>query len=185
MSLKPRVTGPQQGPLINEKIRFERLQVISADGQNLGVLTRERALQEAQRAELDLVIVTDAGADGIPIARIMDFGKATYAKKKKLAEAKKNQKIIKVKEIRMSPKIGEHDYQTKVNQGIGFLKHGDKLKVTLEFRGREMATKNERGGEMFERIDKSFAESGLTGILHEGDSKLGRFWSRVYYVKSK
>lgn len=179
-----RNTGAGQ-PLVNEKIRYESMQVITSDGENLGLLTREKALQAAYKAELDLVIVADRGADGYPVARIMDVGKALYAKKKKQAEAKKNQKVIKVKEIRMSPKIGEHDYQTKISQGAEFLRDGNKLKITLEFRGREMATKNERGGEMFEKIDQTFAGMDLSGLAHEGDSKLGRYWSRIYYIKAK
>ncbi len=172
-------------PLVNEKIRYESMQVITSDGENLGLLTREKALQAAYKAELDLVIVADRGADGYPVARIMDVGKALYAKKKKQAEAKKNQKVIKVKEIRMSPKIGEHDYQTKISQGAEFLRDGNKLKITLEFRGREMATKNERGAEMFEKIDQTFSGMDLAGLAHEGDSKLGRYWSRIYYIKAK
>lgn len=172
-------------PLVNEKIRYESMQVITSDGENLGLLTREKALQAAHKADLDLVIVSDRGADGYPVARIMDFGKALYSKKKKQAEAKKNQKVIKVKEIRMSPKIGEHDYQTKITQGAEFLREGNKLKITLEFRGREMATKNERGAEMFEKIDQTLAGFDLQGLAHEGDSKLGRYWSRIYYLKAK
>lgn len=182
--MKERAVGPAS-PLVNEKIRFDSLQVIGSDGNNLGVLSREQALQEARRADLDLVLVADRGADGLPVARIMDFGKALYAKKKKLTEARKNQKIIKVKEIRMAPKIGEHDFLTKMNQGIQFLESGDKLKITLEFRGREIATKNERGIEMFERIDNLFQERGLNNIQNEGDSKLGKYWSRVYFLKQK
>ena len=87
----------------------------------------------------------------------MDFGKALYAKKKQQAEAKKSQKVIQVKEIKLRPKIGEHDYQTKINQAIDFLKDGKHLKVTLMFKGREAAMREERGEELFRKIDESFA----------------------------
>ena len=100
----------------------------------------------------------------MPVAKIMDFGKALYAKRKQQAEAKKSQKIIQVKEIKMRPKIGEHDYQTKMNQAIDFLKDGKHVKITLMFKGREAAMREERGEELFRKIDESFANAGLTKI---------------------
>lgn len=178
-------SSASNAPLVNEKIRFETMQVISADGQNLGVMRRDQALLAARQAELDLVIIADQGAMGAPVAKIMDFGKALYAKKKKQTEAKKKQKVIKVKEIRLRPKIGEHDFDTKVNQGAQFLAEGNKVKVTLEFRGRELATKGERGKELFEKVDAALAKHNLGTVLHEQDSALGKYWSRIYYIKGK
>lgn len=170
-------------PLINEKIRFDKMQVISHDGKNLGIISRDEALRLARQVELDLVLITEQGSEGYPVAKIMDFGKALYAKKKQLADAKKNQKVIQVKEIKLRPKIGEHDYQTKINQGVQFLKDGKHLKVTLMFKGRESATRDERGEELFAKIDASFEQAGLTKIAHEKDAKAPQFWSRIYYIK--
>lgn len=177
--------GTSSAPLVNEKIRFDSMQVISADGQNLGVLRRDQALLAARQAELDLVLLAEDGALGVPVAKIMDFGKAIYAKKKKQSEAKKKQKVIKVKEIRIRPKIGEHDFQTKINQAVQFLQEGNKLKVTLEFRGREIATKVERGNELFDKVDTAFAERQVANLMHEKDAALGKYWSRIYYIKGK
>ena len=84
----------------------------------------------------------------------------------------------------MSPKIGEHDYQTKIKQAIQFLTSGKRVKFTLSFRGREMATKDTRGEELFQKIEKSFAEyDWATNLMQEQDSKLGKVWSRIYYLK--
>lgn len=180
-----RAGAPSTAPLVNEKIRFDSMQVISADGENLGVLRRDQALLTARQAELDLVLLADQGAMGVPVAKIMDFGKAIYAKKKKQAEAKKKQKVIKVKEVRLRPKIGEHDFQTKINQAVQFLQEGNKLKITLEFRGRELAMKQERGNELFNKVDTAFNERQVANLMHEKDASLGKYWSRIYYIKGK
>lgn len=182
MSLKER---PNDLPLMNEKIPFERIQLITHEGKNLGVITRAEALRYARDAELDLVIISETGGMGSPVAKVMDFGKELYAKKQATKDAKKNQKVIQVKEMQIRPKIGEHDYQTKINQAIGFLKEGKRLKVNLVFRGREAAMKNERGMELFEKIHQSFEEAGLMKrLVQEKDSKMGQSWSRIYYLKS-
>ena len=109
-----------------------------------GILSRDEALKLARQADLDLVLLSEKGGEGQPVVKIMDFGKALYAKKKQLAEAKKHQKVIEVKELKLRPKIGEHDYQTKMNQAIQFLKEGKHLKVTLMFKGREAAMRDEK-----------------------------------------
>lgn len=170
-------------PIITEKSRFDKMQVITQDGKNLGIVSRDEALRLARLADLDVVIIAEQGPDGYPIVKIMDFGKAAYAKKKQQAEAKKHQKIIQVKEVKLRPKIGEHDYQTKINQAIQFLEEGKHVKVTLMFRGREAATRDERGDEMFAKVNQSFEEAGLTKLGAEKDSKAAQLWSRVYYLK--
>ena len=170
---------------INEKIRFDKMQVITHDGKNLGIVSRDEALKLARQADLDLVLLTEQGSEGVPLVKIMDFGKALYAKKKQQAEAKKSQKVIQVKEVKLRPKIGEHDFQTKINQAIDFLKEGKHLKVTLMFKGRETAMRDERGEELFKKIDEAFAEAGLTKIAQEKDAKATQLWSRVYFLKSK
>jgi len=173
------------GPIANEDIRAEKLQLIGADGSNQGTVDRRDALFQARDANLDLVLISDKGAEGIPVAKIMDYGKELYTRKKKQAEAKKHQKVIQVKEIKMRPKIGEHDYQTKMNQGIGFLESGKKVKVTLLFRGREMINKYERGREMFSKIGQTFEERGLLErIIEDKEVKAGSAWSKVFSLKN-
>ena len=169
--------------LISDQIIAENVQVISASGENLGTVPLQQALELAQVARLDLVLLDEG--EGTPLVKVMDFGKNLYAKKKKLSEGKKKQKVLKVKEVKMRPKIGLHDYQTKLNQGIKFLNEGNKLKVTLTFRGREINSKNERGQEMFDQVDQTFLDAGLLNIAQENDLKAGPFWSRIYYLKAK
>jgi len=170
--------------LINDQIVADNVQVISATGENLGIVPLKKALELAALARLDLVLLDESDGE-VPLVKVMDFGKNLYAKKKKIAEGKKKQKVIKTKEIKMRPKIGIHDYQTKLNQGIKFLNDGNKLKVTLTFRGREVHSKDERGQEMFEQVDKTFADAGILNIAQENDLKAGPFWSRIYYLKAK
>lgn len=175
----------ESGPIavINEKIRFDKMQVITNDGKNVGVKSKDEALRMARAAELDLVLLTESGNEGFPVVKIMDFGKALYAKKKQLADAKKHQKVIQVKEIKLRPKIGEHDFQTKINQSVQFLKEGKHLKVTLMFKGRESAMRDERGTELFNKIDATFEAAGLNKIASEKDAKTPQLWSRIYYLK--
>ena len=173
------------GPLINEKIRAPRLQLIAEDGRNIGIVSRAEALKLAQEANLDLVLIAEEGREGVPVAKVMDFGKSLYEKKKKQHEAKKHQKVIQVKEIKMGPKIGEHDFQTKMRQAIEFLKEGKRVKLTLFFKGRENATKVERGTELFERVQGVFeAHDLLKNLGLEPDTKMGSVWSSVYFLKN-
>lgn len=178
----------EQAPttLINDKIRAPQVQLITHEGENIGTVSRFDALKRAEHAGLDLVMISETGKDGIPVVKIMDFGKVAYEKKKKQTESKKHQKVILVKEIKMSPKIGEHDYLTKIKQALQFLNEGKRVKLTVFFKGREMVTKEERGNEIFAKIDKSFEASGLSSddLLAEKDAKLGQLWSRVYYLKN-
>ncbi len=169
--------------VVNEKIRFEKLQVISSEGENLGVISRSEALRLAQNDNLDLVLLAEKGKEDYPVAKIMDYGKVAYEKKKQLMKAKKKQVVIQIKEIRLSPKIGEHDFKTKMNQAIGFLNEGKHLKVSLIFKGREIATKEERGRELLDKIESYFHQAGLAKLGHDKESKIGKFWSRTYYLK--
>jgi len=171
-------------PLINHQIRAENVQLITQTGENVGVVSRNQALRQAEEVGLDLVLIAQTGKDGIPVVKIMDFGKVVYEKKKKTLEAKKNQKTIQIKEIKMSPKIGEHDYQTKIKQAVQFLGSGKRVKVTLSFKGREVAMKDLRGTELFDKIQKSFEVHGFShNLMQEQDSKIGKMWSRIYYLK--
>jgi translation initiation factor IF-3 len=166
---------------VNEKIRVPRLQVIDHKGDNLGVISREQALDIAEQAGLDLVQVGEK--DDTVIAKIIDFGRFLYARKKQLSEAKKKQKIIQIKEVKMRPNIGDNDYNTKLKQAISFLKAGKKVKFTLQFRGREFIMIKELGQNFFERIDKDLAQEDLGTLLNEKEQRGGPFWSKIYYVK--
>jgi translation initiation factor IF-3 len=113
------------------------VRLIDADGQNHGVVSKIEALERAREAGLDLVEVSpDANP---PVAKILDYGKFKYQEQKKAAEARKKQKIVEVKEIKMRPNIDDHDYNVKMKSMERFFGEGDKVKVTLRFRGREMA----------------------------------------------
>lgn len=172
-------------PDINDKIRALQIQVINVDGENLGIISRKEALRIAQEAEMDLVLLSETGPEGAPLAKIMDFGKIVYERKKKQVEAKKKQKVIQIKEIKLRPKIGEHDFQTKIKQGIDFLLDGKHLKITLMFRGREAYSKGELGDALFQRVEKAFDQHDiLDKLVRDKDAKLGNFWSRIYYLKN-
>lgn len=182
-----KTTKGDSGPLINEKIRYDKMQLITHDGKNEGVVTREAALRAAREAGLDLVIIAEQGKDGMPVAKVMDYGKALYAKKKQLADAKKKQHIIQVKELKLRPKIGEHDFQTKMNQALAFLTEGKRVKFTLVFRGREIAMKSERGGALFDKINDAFKASEIGQHIiqekQEKDMLTDNTLYRVYYLK--
>jgi translation initiation factor IF-3 len=122
---------------VNDMIRVPRVRVISGSGESLGILSISDALQRAAEEKLDLVEVAP-GADP-PVCRIMDYGKFKYEKAKKVKEAKKKQHVSHLKEIKMHPKIEEHDYGFKLDHARKFLLRGDKVKVTVVFRGREIA----------------------------------------------
>jgi translation initiation factor IF-3 len=125
------------GPRINDAIRARDVRLIVENGENIGVVSRDDAQQKADDAGLDLVEVSP-DADP-PVCKIMDYGKYKYQAQKKAAEARKNQKVVQVKEIKMRPAIDEHDYNVKMRSIKRFFDDGDKVKVTLRFRGREMA----------------------------------------------
>lgn len=126
--------------LINEEIRFKELRVVSDDGQQLGIMPRDEALALSEQKDLDLVCIAPK-ADP-PVCKILDYGKYRYELQKKEKEAKKHQKTTQVKEIRLSTFIEEHDIRIKAKTAGKFLKDGDKVKVSLRFRGREAAYKD-------------------------------------------
>jgi translation initiation factor IF-3 len=130
-------------------IRVREVRVISPEGEQLGILPIEEALALAQGRDLDLVEV--APNERPPVCRIMDYGKYKYQQAKRSQEARKRQKVIQIKEIKMRPKTEEHDYQFKMRHAHGFLEEGNKVKVTLLFRGREM-DHVELGQRMLDRI---------------------------------
>ncbi len=122
---------------INEEIRDKEIRVIGANGDQLGIMTAQNALSLAEGENLDLVKIAPTATP--PVCRIMDYGKFRFEQQKKEKENKKNQKVVDTKEVRLSVNIDTNDFNTKKNQAIKFLKHGDKVKVSIRFRGREMA----------------------------------------------
>ncbi len=147
--MKPRRGEPQDTVRRNEQIRAREVRVIGAEGEQLGILNRNDAIAAAKEAGLDLVEV--AATAEPPVCRIMDYGKFKYEAQKKKQEAKKRQSVIQIKEIKLRPKTDEHDYQTKVNHIRRFIEGGDRCKVTIFFRGREIVHKD-RGQTMLDRV---------------------------------
>ncbi|HPE29774.1 MAG TPA: translation initiation factor IF-3 [Parvularculaceae bacterium] len=141
------------GPRINEEITAPRVLLIDDSGEKRGVMTTDEAIQLAQSAGLDLVEVSPTTQP--PVCKILDFGKFKYQQQKKKAEAKKKQKVVEIKEIKMRPNIDDHDYEVKAKAMRRFFDEGDKVKVTLRFRGREMAHQ-ERGMELLQRVQADF-----------------------------
>ncbi|MBN9362633.1 MULTISPECIES: translation initiation factor IF-3 [unclassified Devosia] len=133
-----RPVAPQKdGPQSNEDISSPDVQLIDGEGANRGVVRTREALAEAQEQGLDLVIISPNSVP--PVAKMLDLGRFKYAAQKKAAEARKKQKVIEVKEIQLRPNIDTHDYETKMKAVHRFLEDGDRVKVTMRFRGREMA----------------------------------------------
>ena len=147
--------APMTGPRYDEFISVPKVRVIDQDGENLGVLYTREAIAIAQEAWLNLVEVSP-GADP-PVCKILDIGKFKYESQKKAAAARKNQKTQEIKEIKMRPNIDEHDYQTKMKAINRFLEDGDKVKLTLRFRGRELSH-GELGLKLLERVRDETAE---------------------------
>ena len=126
-----------KGTRINEQIRVREVRLIDDEGEQKGIVPIQEALKMAKERELDLVEV--APTANPPVCKILDFGKYRFEQEKKLRDSKKNQKVLKIKEIRMQPKIGSGDLDTKAKHVQEFLDEGNKVKVTIRFRGRELA----------------------------------------------
>jgi len=139
----------KDGPRLNEEIRSREVQLIDQNGANQGVIDTQIALAKAVEAGLDLVEIVPNNDP--PVARILDYGKFKYQAQKKAAEARKKQKVVEVKEIKLRPMIDDHDYDVKMRSMQRFFEEGDKVKVTLRFRGREMAHQ-ELGTQLLNRV---------------------------------
>ena len=141
--------------IINDQIRVKEMLVITDQGEKLGVLTRGKALQEADDRGLDLVLVSpDANP---PVAKLMDYSKFRFQQQKKLKEMKKNQKVIVVQEIQLSPVIEKHDFETKAKKARTILEKGNKVKITLRFKGR-MIVHQEIGVEVINKFIESLSD---------------------------
>ncbi|QJF51456.1 translation initiation factor IF-3 [Roseobacter ponti] len=156
---RPHNAPPQRetGPRVNEKIRSSEIRLIGADGENAGVVTPERAMEMAEEAGLDLVEISPNANP--PVCKIMDFGKFKYEQQKRESEARKKQKIIEIKEVKFRPNTDTNDYDVKMRNVFKFLENGDKVKITLRFRGREMAHQN-LGRELLERVAEDTKDAG-------------------------
>ena len=143
---------------INEAIRDKEVRLVGSDGEQIGVVDIAHAQNLADEAKLDLVKVAPGAKP--PVCRIMDYGKYKYDLMKKEKESKKKQKVINVKELRFSPNIEEHDLQTKANQGKSFLSAGDRVKVSVRFRGRELGH-TEIGRKVLDRFVELIADEGV------------------------
>ncbi|MBU9714165.1 translation initiation factor IF-3 [Evansella tamaricis] len=137
--------------IINDAIRAREVRLVGANGDQIGVKSKQEALEMAQNANLDLVMVAPNAKP--PVCRIMDYGKFRYEQQKKDKEARKKQKIINVKEVRLSPNIEEHDFNTKLKNARKFLTKGDKVKAAIRFRGRAI-THSGLGKDVLERLAK-------------------------------
>ena len=142
---------------INEEIKFKEVRVIGPDGNMAGVMAPAEALKIAEENDLDLVLI--APTANPPVCKVMDYGKYKFEEMKREKEAKKKQKVIEVKEIRISPNIDQHDFDFKVKNTITFLKSGNKVKITLRFKGRE-ASYAELGEKVLLKFKEALEEYG-------------------------
>jgi translation initiation factor IF-3 len=145
----------KDGPRVNEEIRAREVQLIDQNGGNRGVVDTRVALEMANEAGLDLVEISPNTTP--PVCKILDYGKYKYQAQKKAAEARKKQKVVEVKEIKLRPMIDDHDYDVKMRSMRRFFEEGDKVKVTLRFRGREMAHQ-ELGVKLLDRVRDDLAK---------------------------
>lgn len=143
--------------MINEEIRDKEVRLIGPDGEQLGIVSNSQAQAMADEKNLDLVKIAPQAKP--PVCKIMDYGKHKFELAKREKENRKNQKVIDVKEVRLTPNIDNHDFQTKLNQAIKFLNSGAKVKVSVRFRGREI-THSTLGRELLERFRNEVGEAG-------------------------
>ena len=163
--------------MINEQIRDREIRLIGEDGEQLGIMSAREAMKIAQEAELDLVKIAPAAKP--PVCKIFDYGKYKYEQARKEKEAKKKQKTVEVKEVRLSPNIDTNDLNTKINNAKKFISKGNKVKVTLRFRGREMAHVQQS-----KHILDDFAETLADVAVVEKPAKMeGRAMSMVLAEK--
>ena len=163
--------------MINEQIRDREIRLIGEDGEQLGIMSAREAMKIAQEAELDLVKIAPAAKP--PVCKIIDYGKYKYEQARKEKEAKKKQKTIEIKEVRLSPNIDTNDLNTKINNAKKFISKGNKVKVTLRFRGREMAHVQQS-----KHILDDFAETLADVAVVEKPAKMeGRAMSMVLAEK--
>jgi len=153
--MRSALPAQKDGPRVNEEIRAREVQLIDATGHNHGPTPIETALSRAQEAGLDLVEIAPNSSP--PVCKLLDYGKYKFQAQKKAAEARKKQKVVEVKEIKLRPMIDDHDYQVKMRAMERFFEEGDKVKITLRFRGREMAHQ-ELGYKLLNRVKEDISK---------------------------
>jgi translation initiation factor IF-3 len=163
---------------INEEIQDKEIRLIGDDGAQLGIMSADAALDIAYEKNLDLVKIVPNSVP--PVSKIMDYGKFRFEQSKRDKETKKNQKVIEVKEIRMSPGIGINDFNTKLKSSLKFLADGDRLKVSVRFRGREM-THTELGEELLNRFAEQCAE---VAVINKPAKLEGRYMTMFLSPKN-
>ncbi len=161
-----------KGLRVNEMIRVREIRLIDGNGEQRGIVPTIEALKMAREQDLDLVEVSPNANP--PVCKILDFGKYRFEQEKKLRDSKKNQKVLKIKEIRMQPKIGSGDLDTKAKHVQEFLDEGDKVKVTIRFRGRELAH-TELGYDVLKEVEKRLTEGSY--VIEKPAAMEGRFMS--------
>lgn len=169
-----------KGMRINGNIRVREVRLIDNEGNQKGIVPTLEALKMAREQELDLVEVSPNANP--PVCKILDFGKYKFEQEKKLRDSKKNQKVLKIKEIRMQPKIGSGDLDTKAKHVQEFLDEGDKVKVTIRFRGRELAH-TELGYDVLKEVEKRLTEGSY--VMEKAPMMDGRFMSMTLGSKAK
>jgi len=152
----PNQLPPRDGPRVNEDIRVPQVRLIDQDGEMIGVMSARDALMRAFEAGLDLLEISPNAVP--PVCKILDYGKYKYEQQKKANEARKKQKIVEIKEVKVRPNIDDHDYDVKMRAMKSFIGEGDKVKVTLRFRGREMAHQD-LGIKVLERIRQELGDT--------------------------
>ena len=165
---------------VNEQIRVREVRLIDDEGNQKGIIPTIEALKMARERDLDLVEVSPNANP--PVCKILDFGKYRFEQEKKLRDSKKNQKVLKLKEIRMQPKIGAGDLDTKAKHIQEFLDEGDKVKVTIRFRGRELAH-TELGFDVLKEVEKRLTEGSY--VMEKNPAMDGRFMSMTLASKAK
>jgi len=161
---RPHNAPPQRdtGPRVNERITSAEIRLIGAEGENVGVVTPAQGMEMAEEVGLDLVEISPNANP--PVVKIMDFGKFKYEQQKRDSEARKKQKIIEIKEVKFRPNTDTHDYDVKMRNVFKFLENGDKVKITLRFRGREMAHQD-LGRKLLHRVAGDITELGKIDMM--------------------
>ena len=163
--------------MINEQIRDKEIRLIGENGEQLGIMSAREAMKLAEEAELDLVKIAPTAKP--PVCKIIDYGKYRYELARKEKEARKKQKVVEIKEIRLSPNIDSNDLNTKMNAAKKFLSKGDKVKITLRFRGREMAHP-ELGNATIKRFADACADVGVIDKLPKMEGR-----SLIMFISAK
>lgn len=176
---------PNEGYKVGSAIKADQIRVIGEEGENLGIMSLDQAISSAFEQGLDLVQIGGSAEDGSVTAKIMDVGKFLYEKKKQRGEAKKKQKLVEIKELKFRPNIGDGDYAFKIKRALEFLDEGKHVKITLQFRGREIGVKETMGTKMFDRIVKDVDDSFGQNYDLQKESKGGPFWSKIIVPKVK